>query len=185
MILLDESFASLDAKLRLQLREMIYNIFREKGVTAILVTHDQTEAFSFSDKVFLMRDGQILQNGSPREIYENPSSNWAASFVGETNILRFESGGSCFDTIVEGQKQKENEQVIIRPEDISIEKNIKNPNGVIFRIQYLGDKELIFVKMDDGCIIKVKIEKNHHFSKDEKVKLTAKKYYTFATSQLD
>ena len=85
-ILLDESFASLDAKLRLQLREMIYLILREQQVTAILVTHDQSEAFSFSDKVFLMKDGKILQYGSPRDVYENPTSDWVASFVGETNI---------------------------------------------------------------------------------------------------
>ena len=186
IILLDESFGSLDAKLRLQLREMIYNIFRSKGVTAILVTHDQSEAFSFSDKVFLVRDGKILQNGSPREIYENPSSNWVASFVGETNILSFEGSGSCFESIVENNvKQKQNEQIIIRPEDIFMENNEQDYNGVISRIQYLGDKEFVFVKMQDGCIMKVRMDKNHEFSKTQKVKLTAKKYYTFSASNLE
>ena len=186
VILLDESFASLDAKLRLQLRDMIYAIFRAKGVTSILVTHDQSEAFAFSDKVFLVRDGKILQYGSPREIYENPSSDWVASFVGETNILNFESAGSCFESIVgRGIKQKENEQIIIRPEDICLEENKSNSNGVIFRVQYLGDKEFVFVRMQDGCSIKVRMDKNHRFYKEQKVKLTAKKYYTFSASSLD
>jgi ABC-type Fe3+/spermidine/putrescine transport system ATPase subunit len=186
VILLDESFGSLDAKLRLQIREMIYNIFRTKKVTAVLVTHDQSEAFSFSDKVFLMRDGKFLQNGPPREIYENPASNWVASFVGETNILSYEGKGSCFESIVEGDvKQKANEQIIIRPEDIIMEKNELEFNGVISRIQYLGDKEFIFVQMQDGCVMKVRMDKNHQFSKAQKVKLTAKKYYTFAASSLE
>ena len=99
IILLDESFSSLDAKLRLQLREMVYLILRDQQVTAILVTHDQSEAFSFSDKVFLMKDGRILQYGSPRDVYENPSSDWVASFVGETNILGYEGRFSNFKKI--------------------------------------------------------------------------------------
>ena len=164
-ILLDESFASLDAKLRLQLREMIYLILREQQVTAILVTHDQSEAFSFSDKVFLMKDGKILQYGSPRDVYENPTSDWVASFVGETNILGYEGKGSCFQSIVEGSRQqKPNERIIIRPEDIAIQKEETNNNGVIHRIQYLGDREYIFVKMQDGCTIKVKTDKKPLFS---------------------
>ena len=185
VILLDESFASLDAKLRLQLREMIYNIFRKKEVTAILVTHDQSEAFSFSDKVFLVKEGRVLQYGSPREIYENPTSNWVASFVGETNILSYEGKGSCFESIVQGKKQKENEQIIIRPEDIEMEESETENNGIISRIQYLGDREYIFVEMQDGCSIKVSMKKNHCFYKNQKVKLTAQKYYTFAVSKLE
>ena len=183
IILLDESFSSLDAKLRLQLREMVYLILRDQQVTAILVTHDQSEAFSFSDKVFLMKDGRILQYGSPRDVYENPSSDWVASFVGETNILGYEGKGSCFKSIVEGNKQQQpNERIIIRPEDIFIQKDETNNNGVIHRIQYLGDKEYIFVRMQDGCSIKVKTDKNHCFHQNQKVKLTASKYYTFAAN---
>ena len=133
IILLDESFSSLDAKLRLQLREMVYLILRDQQVTAILVTHDQSEAFSFSDKVFLMKDGRILQYGSPRDVYENPSSDWVASFVGETNILGYEGKGSCFQSIVEGSRQqKPNERIIIRPAvDITIQKEETNNNGDI------------------------------------------------------
>ena len=183
IILLDESFSSLDAKLRLQLREMVYLILRDQQVTAILVTHDQSEAFSFSDKVFLMKDGRILQYGSPRDVYENPSSDWVASFVGETNILGYEGKGSCFQSIVEGSRQqKPNERIIIRPEDITIQKEETNNNGIIHRIQYLGDREYIFVKMQDGCTVKVKTDKNHCFHNSQKVKLTATKYYTFAAS---
>ena len=136
IILLDESFSSLDAKLRLQLREMVYLILRDQQVTAILVTHDQSEAFSFSDKVFLMKDGRILQYGSPRDVYENPSSDWVASFVGETNILGYEGKGS--KSIVEGNKQQQGERIIIRPEDIFIQKD--ETNSFIHRIQYLAEK---------------------------------------------
>lgn len=182
IILLDESFSSLDAKLRLQLRDTIYTILRDQKVTAILVTHDQSEAFSFSDKVFLMKEGRILQYGSPRDVYENPSSDWVASFVGEINILKYEGKGSCFKSLVEnGRQQQQNEQIMIRPEDITI-KTEDGGNGTINRIQYLGDKEYIFVKMEDGCIIKVKTDKNHQFQNHQTVKLTAKKYYTFSAS---
>ena len=184
IILLDESFSSLDAKLRLQLRDTIYAILRKQKVTAILVTHDQSEAFSFSDKVFLMKEGRILQYGSPRDVYENPSTEWVASFVGEINILNYEGGGSCFQSLVPDAKpQKPEEQIMIRPEDIIIEAANSNDNGVINHIQYLGDMEYIFVTMQDGCVMKVKTDKNHCFQKDQKVKLTAQKYYTFFASQ--
>ena len=149
IILLDESFSSLDAKLRLQLREMVYLILRDQQVTAILVTHDQSEAFSFSDKVFLMKDGRILQYGSPRDVYENPSSDWVASFVGETNILGYEGKGSCFQSIVEGSRQqKPNERIIIRPEDITIQKEETNNNGIIHLASL---QKYILYLLSTGC----------------------------------
>ena len=85
--------------------------------------------------------------------------------------------------MIEGNKQQQpNERIIIRPEDIFIQKDETNNNGVIHRIQYLGDKEYIFVRMQDGCSIKVKTDKNHCFQQNQKVKLTASKYYTFAAN---
>ena len=80
------------------------------------------------------------------------------------------------------RQQKPNERIIIRPEDITIQKEETNNNGIIHRIQYLGDREYIFVKMQDGCTVKVKTDKNHCFHNSQKVKLTATKYYTFAAS---
>ena len=84
--------------------------------------------------------------------------------------------------LLRSRQQKPNERIIIRPEDITIQKEETNNNGIIHRIQYLGDREYIFVKMQDGCTVKVKTDKNHCFHNSQKVKLTATKYYTFAAS---
>ena len=87
MILLDEPFAALDAPLRARLREEVRDILRQTATTGVLVTHDQEEALSIADVVSVMRQGRILQSGSPREIYDRPLSEDVARLVGDANLL--------------------------------------------------------------------------------------------------
>ena len=86
-MLLDEPFSSLDASLRADLRREVELILRDAGATAILVTHDQEEALTLSDRLALMRDGRIVQVGAPEDVYAQPAERWAAQFVGEVNVL--------------------------------------------------------------------------------------------------
>jgi iron(III) transport system ATP-binding protein len=87
VVLLDEPFSSLDASLRAGLRREVELILREAGASAVLVTHDQEEALSLADRIAVMRDGAVVQTGTPEEIYHRPLDRWTAQFVGEVNVL--------------------------------------------------------------------------------------------------
>ena len=88
VVLLDEPFSSLDASLRVELRDDVARILRETGATTILVTHDQNEALALADQVALLADGQMLACAPPRALYRDPPDLSAASSVGEVNLLR-------------------------------------------------------------------------------------------------
>jgi ABC-type Fe3+/spermidine/putrescine transport system ATPase subunit len=87
VILMDEPLSNLDANLRIAMRTEIRNLQRRLGQMILFVTHDQEEAMSIADTVYLMRDGAVLQKGSPREFYENPKTRYAAEFLGRANII--------------------------------------------------------------------------------------------------
>lgn len=87
VLLFDEPLSNLDAKLRVTMRTEIRKIQQKVGITAIYVTHDQSEAMSISDKIIIMSQGRVEQIGTPREIYYHPSSRFVADFIGEANFL--------------------------------------------------------------------------------------------------
>jgi spermidine/putrescine transport system ATP-binding protein len=89
-LLLDEPLAALDRKLRREMQIELQTLQREVGITFILVTHDQEEALSMSDHICIMREGQIVQSGSPRELYDEPVNRYVADFVGKTNFFNAE-----------------------------------------------------------------------------------------------
>ncbi|MDZ4181069.1 MAG: ABC transporter ATP-binding protein [Coriobacteriia bacterium] len=88
VVLLDEPFSSLDADLRSQMRTEIGRILREAQATAVFVTHDQADALAISDRVVVMRDGSVEQEGAPRDIYQHPATRFVADFVGRSNTLQ-------------------------------------------------------------------------------------------------
>ena len=90
VLLLDEPLSNLDAKLRLEMRGHIRRICQNANITAVYVTHDQKEALSMADRIAVMRDGRVVQQGTPRELYEQPESRFVADFLGETNFLAAE-----------------------------------------------------------------------------------------------
>ncbi len=87
LLLLDEPMAALDRKLRKEMQIELQNIQRRLGITFILVTHDQEEALSMSDRICIMRDGRIVQTGTPRELYDQPRNRYVAGFVGTSNLF--------------------------------------------------------------------------------------------------
>lgn len=124
VVLLDEPFASLDAGLRVTLREEVAAILREAGASALLVTHDQQEALSLADVVVVMRDGRVEQTGPPETIYARPASRWAAEFVGEADVLpgtaddgmvACELGMFPADRALRGEVE-----VVVRPEAVTV-----------------------------------------------------------------
>ncbi|HCG62250.1 MAG: spermidine/putrescine ABC transporter ATP-binding protein [Spirochaetae bacterium HGW-Spirochaetae-4] len=87
VLLLDEPLSNLDAALRLNIRKEIRKIQQALGITTIFVTHDQEEALSISDKVFVMRQGELMQGGAPEVIYRRPNNDFVAGFIGKSNIM--------------------------------------------------------------------------------------------------
>ena len=88
VLLFDEPLSNLDAKLRVTMRTEIRRIQQEAGITAIYVTHDQSEAMALSDQIIIMEKGVVAQIGTPQEIYYHPASEFVADFIGEANFLR-------------------------------------------------------------------------------------------------
>src|SRR5262249_18412044 len=87
VLLLDEPLSALDLKLRKEMQAELKRLQRETGITFVLVTHDQGEALAMSDRIAVMRDGKILQIGSPADIYDNPNCRFVADFIGEANLI--------------------------------------------------------------------------------------------------
>ncbi|MED1471421.1 ABC transporter ATP-binding protein [Bacillus salipaludis] len=115
VLLLDEPLSALDAKIRKNLQRELKRIQRELEITTIFVTHDQEEAMTLSDKIFIMNEGNIVQSGSPSEIYTSPVNTFVAKFIGNYNVLNVE----VFNTLVSSPELKGNE-VAIRPEVLQL-----------------------------------------------------------------
>lgn len=95
VILMDEPFSNLDANLRVAMRSEVRDLQRKLGQTVVFVTHDQEEAMSIADTIYLLNEGKVLQKGPPKEIYDNPATRYAAEFLGRANIISaFERHGS-------------------------------------------------------------------------------------------
>jgi sulfate/thiosulfate transport system ATP-binding protein len=116
VLLLDEPFGALDAKVRKDLRAWLRRLHDEVHVTTVFVTHDQEEAMEVSDKVVVMNKGKIEQTGTPAQIYDHPATAFVMSFIGPVNVLNSNSGifqSNGFDS--------NNPQIFLRPQDITIE----------------------------------------------------------------
>ncbi len=97
VLLMDEPLSNLDAKLRVQMRTVIKKLQRRLGITTIYVTHDQEEALAISDRIAVMKDGNIMQVGSPEQIYKKPENTFVAGFIGVSNFIDCEVAGSNID----------------------------------------------------------------------------------------
>lgn len=116
LLLLDEPFAAIDAKVRQELRSWLKEMINKLGITSIFVTHDQDEAIEIADEIIITNHGQIEQKGSPIEIYKNPKTPFVAQFIGHSTIIEDYSKLKGFDGIHKIEK------AVIRPEFISIKK---------------------------------------------------------------
>ncbi len=138
LVLLDEPWSNVDPFLRETLRAEVAEIIRPLGVTVLLVTHDREEAFSLADRIALMRDGRIVQEGTAEELYFTPASRWAAEFVGAANVLsgrvvagRIETSLGAFPA--NGASALDDAQVLVRPELLELEPSPAGPGEVVAR----------------------------------------------------
>lgn len=149
VLLLDEPLSNLDARLRLQTREEIKRIQRETGITTIFVTHDQEEAMSISDDIVVMKYGVMQQKGKPQHVYEDPTNQFVAKFLGTPPINIFSGyvndGGLYIGEERIGESKLPNQEVTIgiRPEGFEVDEN-GSLSIDIQNVEYIGrDKSLI------------------------------------------
>lgn len=153
VLLLDEPLSALDAKIRVELREELKQLQRQTGISFIYITHDQEEALALSDRIAVLRDGKLLQVGTPLEIYEHPADLYVAEFVGRANFLdgvllevnACRAQVQVSDQVVEGTLAAElspgnTVQLVVRPENIILtrEPTSAGCQAKIIQSQYLG-----------------------------------------------
>ena len=147
VLLLDEPLGALDLKLRKEMQIELKRIQQALEITFIYVTHDQEEALTMSDRVVVMRDGNILQIGTPQDIYNEPCNAFVADFIGESNIIDgimhkdylVEFANDYFDCVDKGFSLKERVQVVVRPEDFKIVPADKGKiSGIVESIIFKG-----------------------------------------------
>ena len=147
VLLLDEPLGALDLKLRKEMQIELKRIQQALEITFIYVTHDQEEALTMSDRVVVMRDGNILQIGTPQDIYNEPCNAFVADFIGESNIIDgimhkdflVEFANDYFDCVDKGFEPKERVQVVVRPEDFKIVPADKGKiSGIVESIIFKG-----------------------------------------------
>ncbi|MCC0688943.1 ATP-binding cassette domain-containing protein [Clostridioides sp. ES-S-0108-01] len=166
-LLLDEPMSALDAKVRHKLRMDIKRLQKELNITTIMVTHDQEEAITMADKIAILNGGDIMQIGTPEEIYQNPQNLFTAQFIGDTNC--FDNGDSI---------------LTVRPEYVQIEKSTKeNYQGIISNIEFRGNllrveikdklnenfiisdvsiKEWVNLNLVEGDLVKINIDEKYY-----------------------
>ncbi len=166
VLLLDEPFGALDAKIREELRRTIRQVQRELGITTVLVTHDQEEAFALADRIGVMNLGRLLEIGKPQELYARPATRFVATFLGAANLIlarqtkdgiRF--GKTPVNARAAGPLQgaREHEVVaVVRPEEVEIAATRENlasgylTRGAVEEIVFTGALERMRIRIEDG-----------------------------------
>jgi spermidine/putrescine transport system ATP-binding protein len=167
VLLLDEPLGALDAKLRRSLKVELKALQEQVGITFLYVTHDQEEALTMSDRLAVMRDGKIVQMGSPSEVYEEPADTYVADFLGASNLMEVDvvsrgPGEQCEIRLGEvvlssehgGQDAPDRAHAVIRPERVRIEDfGSAGPNRVpamVERLVYLGSSTQVYLRLAAG-----------------------------------
>jgi len=159
ILILDELLSALDAKVRVELRELIRRIQTELRITTLFVTHDQEEALAIADRVAVMRDGLSQQIGTPEELYSRPTSAFVADFVGLSNrvpgVLSARTITACGTTLaLLGEPSKDGPVVaLVLPEDVMLVDD--GIPAVVLTSSFLGSLRRTTVRLDDGLLLTV------------------------------
>lgn len=145
MLLLDEPFGALDAKVRAELRTWLRKLHEEMHVTTVFVTHDQEEAFEVADRVVVMRGGQIEQAGTPQEVFDHPASPFVMDFLGNVNVFhgRVQNGRARFGPLEfpcpeYTHEEERSAAVYVRPHELEIDRNANGEGSLPARVQHVN-----------------------------------------------
>jgi sulfate/thiosulfate transport system ATP-binding protein len=183
VLLLDEPFGALDAKIRVELRETIREVQRRLGMTTILVTHDQEEAFSLADRIGIMHNGRLLETGRPESLYRHPATRFVATFLGAANLFlgergpaglrlgkRFLASGASLRA-ARGDQSADHEVVtVVRPEDIEVAEHDEQLHssalgaGPVLSVDFIGASERLRVQLEPEWEVISAIGREHRAS---------------------
>lgn len=182
LLLLDEPFAAIDAKVRKELRRWLKETIAKLGITSIFVTHDQDEAVEVADEIIITNKGQIEQKGSPIEIYKNPQTPFVAQFIGESNLIDDYTKLKGFEV----EEKKKETKAILRPEFIEIAKNgneILTPlaaeKGIVRDIAFRGNNLEIDVQVGNEILNGYRSLEEEELKIGEEVLVLIHRIYTF------
>jgi sulfate/thiosulfate transport system ATP-binding protein len=164
VLLLDEPFGALDAKVRKELRAWLRRLHDEVHLTSVFVTHDQEEAMEVADEIVVMNQGKIEQTGSPSDIYDRPATPFVMSFIGEVNILPYQhqlSRNYLNEFYPNSEVIQSNSQIFVRPHDLEIE---LSPNGTttpakIKRLINMGREVQAELELPDQYLVLVNLSR--------------------------
>jgi sulfate transport system ATP-binding protein len=180
LLLLDEPFAAIDAKVRQELRSWLKDTINKVGITSIFVTHDQDEAIEVADEIIITNKGRIEQKGSPTEIYRNPGTLFVAQFVGQSSLLEDYGRLTGFEAAADGLK------AIIRPEFIKVTRKdepLLYPNsvedGTIEKIAFRGSYFEVIISVKGYLLTATRSLEEIPFTIGEKVNVLIYRLFTF------
>lgn len=164
LLLLDEPFGALDARIRQELRQGLRTLLKRIGTTAIFVTHDQEEAFAVADRIMVLHRGRLLESGTPQQLYREPRTEFVASFVGRANLLPGEltDAGARIRLVpgpVEPDAIPQRVKVLLRPEKLRLlranspvatDPDLFSHPASVERIEYLGASERVYLSLQVG-----------------------------------
>ncbi|KSV72167.1 sugar ABC transporter substrate-binding protein [Sinorhizobium sp. Sb3] len=184
VLLLDEPLSNLDAKLRRHVREEIRQIQQRLGLTAVYVTHDQEEAMAVSDRIIVMKNAEIAQAGTPRDLYERPASSFIADFIGDANLIEVEATPAGYETkirllgkgftIPQASQIHGAAKLVLRPHQVRLS---AAPSGVSIAAEvsyaaYLGNSIQYTLSTAAGEVFAIVPPSAHPFSKGDAVHVT-------------
>jgi sulfate transport system ATP-binding protein len=156
VLLLDEPFSALDAKVRKELRAWLRNLHDEMHVTTVIVTHDQEEAMEVADRIVVMNHGKVEQIGTPAEIYDHPATPFVMGFIGAVNVL---PQGVMGLAVAEGSDHPADAQLFVRPHDVEVFTEPQSGTVAVElrRLTHLGRDLQAELVMADGTVITAQI----------------------------
>lgn len=171
LLLLDEPLSALDANLRRQMQVELKSLQREVGIAFVFVTHDQEEAMVMSDRIALLRMGELEQVASPREIYSRPATAYTAQFIGHTNLLRGEVTNSmarCGSLSWRCELNDGPALFSLRPENIRLAQGTEGVRirGRVQRQAFHGATDLLHVECTDGLVLSIRTATRNHWPGD-------------------
>ena len=153
VLLLDEPFAAIDAKIRQELRSWLKEMIEKLGITSIFVTHDQDEAIEVADEIIITNAGRIEQKGTPVEVYRNPETAFTASFFGQPSVL---NNADDFHTFTQAEGA---DKIIVRPEFVKVSKldevekfRSSVSQGVVERVSFRGDNLELQIRVNNSVV---------------------------------
>ena len=184
LLLLDEPFSSMDIELRASLAKEIRTILKHEKVTAVMVTHDQHEAFNMADRIGVMSQGKLLQWGSAEDLYHSPADFFVASFVGSSNFLKGAIRGEYVSTalgdfiynrqsIANGVSFEDGEQVrmLVRPEFIQ-QCDTSGRRATLISKEFRGGSYLYYAALDSGEEIKAMLPSQENYKLGQAIGIT-------------